>query len=223
MGRSRSGITPEGYGLRGAPARSGAADVSRCRDVGPEQDGRRDGVAAGAAARRRLGHDPLTDECPDTGRGRCRQRLQVVAALEEHDPPAGRNQLDQGGGEVRVVARGQAEVGDRVGPMGVEAGRDEQPGGLEGRRERCEDLVDPRLERIAGGPRRQRQVDGRAPPRAPRPPRAGPRCPDRAGTGGSWRRRRARRTRTRPGCRCRGGRRSRRSAPAPLARRAPPR
>ena len=58
------------------------------------------------------------------------------------------------GGEVGVVARRQAEVGDRVGAVGVEAGREEQPGGVERRRERGEDLVDPGPERVAGGARR---------------------------------------------------------------------
>ena len=127
--------------------------------------------------------------------------------------PAGAS-AEQRGGEVGVVAGGQAEVGERIGPVGVEAGRDEQPGRVEGRREGRHHLVDPGAVGVAGGARGQREVDRRAPARRPRRPRAARRCPGRAGTGGTRRRRRARRSRRCPGCRCRGGRRSRRSAPA---------
>ena len=86
------------------------------------------------------------------------QRVEVVAALEHDDPPAGRDEVEDPSRQRRVVAGGQPEVGDRVVAVGVEAGGDEQPGRGEALDERGDDLVERRQVDVAGGVGRHRHV-----------------------------------------------------------------
>ena len=51
------------------------------------------------------------------------QRVEVVAALQHHQPAARRHQRQHAAGERPVVAGRQAELGDRVVAVGVEARR----------------------------------------------------------------------------------------------------
>ena len=55
------------------------------------------------------------------------KRLEVIAAFEEGDEAPGRHEAHGLGRQVGEVARAQAEIGQRVRPMGVETGRDREP------------------------------------------------------------------------------------------------
>ena len=59
------------------------------------------------------------------------QGTEVVATLQEQQAAAGRRQHEKVTHDVGVVAGGEAEVGDGVGPVGVEPDRQQQPGGGE--------------------------------------------------------------------------------------------
>ncbi len=156
----------------------------------------------------------------DGRRDRRAQGVEVVAALEEHDGAARGTELEDARGEGGVVAGRQREPGERVGAVRVVT-----------RPRRA-----PRSARTV--PRAARPCRARPGTRRPsRPPAAGssPSCPgpgprrdrragrfpDRAATRASTRRTRSGRPRTCPGCRCRGARPSRRSAPVRRGRAAP--
>ena len=98
-------------------------------------------VSARAAARGRFWHQPLTRHGGHAGGRRVAEGLEVVAPLEEHDPTAGRHERQQLRRQVRVIPRREAQVSDRVRPMGIEARRDEEPRRMKGLRERRDHLV----------------------------------------------------------------------------------
>ena len=83
------------------------------------------------------------------------QGLEVVAALEEREPAAraGPARAARRSRSADVAGR-QPEVGERIGAVGVEAGREEQPRRGEAVRERRDHLVDRGAVRVAGGARR---------------------------------------------------------------------
>ena len=203
-----------GYGGRTVGATGGRSAGSRRRprrrpataaDPGPplrrppRASARRTPASAPSAAAERSRPAP---------RGRSRPRGTTTPR------PAGTS-VERPRGEVGVVAGGQAEVGERVAAVGVEAGRDQQPR----RREALDDRRDDLVERAAGS----------TSPVAPAGSGMFIVVPD-AGAGAGLveppgarvqrplvqadEQARAGRRRRRPGCRCRGGRRSRRSAPA---------
>ena len=140
---------------------------------------------------------------------------ELVAALEEQHGPPGRGHVPgDHGGQRGEVAGGEGQLGQRVGPVGVEAGRDQHPA----RRERLTTgaATSSRARRItspvapAGSGTLTVSPGGRRPTDLGGPP--GARVA--AATGGSRRTGRSGRPRTAPGSRCRGGRPSPRSAPA---------
>ena len=63
------------------------------------------------------------------------------------------------GGE---VAGAETEIGERVGAVGIEAGRDQQPRRREAVDDRGDDLVERPQVDVAGRRRRQRDVHGRS-------------------------------------------------------------
>ena len=67
----------------------------------------------------------------DGGGGGREQGVEVVAALQDGHAPACGHQGDGAGGEQGVVAGREAQIGEGVGPVRVEAGRDQEPGGPE--------------------------------------------------------------------------------------------
>ncbi len=126
----------------------------------------------------------------DARRRRRPQRAEVVAALQEAPStrPGGTSAASRAV-ERGEVAGGQAQPGDGVGPVGVEAGRQQQPGRLELARQRPDHVVDGGQVAVAGGAGRQRHVD-RAGRRRGRSTELGQRrCRGRAATGGGTRRR----------------------------------
>ena len=145
-----------------------------------------------------------------------RRHGELVSPLEEEDRTARTGAYPATtAASVGEVAGGEGQVGERIGPVGVEAGRDQHPGRVRTRprpgptsRSKARRTTSP----VAPGGRGTLSVVPRARGSAHlgRPVRS----PGSRATGGWTRRGRRVRPRRWPGCRCRGARPSRRSGPA---------
>ena len=84
--------------------------------------------------------------------------------LTEGQSAAGWGEPHDRSGEIGEVARRQPEVGQRISPMAVEAGRDDHPGGDEGLDGLRQHLVQRRSIGVTRGPWWEGKIDGRAHP-----------------------------------------------------------
>src|SRR5699024_8848467 len=68
----------------------------------------------------------VVDDRREDGADRVGQGVEIVTALEVQQPPTGRNQREDGAGEIGEVTGAEREAGQRIGSVTVEPGRYEK-------------------------------------------------------------------------------------------------